>query len=114
MGSSISKYEDLELSTAEGGLEPLPTSKKFKQFYRNCNNLVNMWLIYFATRFLERKQAFGPKNIWANPIKKMTNRIPLTNKISVGGKWVRDSPTKLYLKVLYFKNFTKSHIQDSY
>jgi len=40
MGSSISKYEDLELSTAEGGLEPLPTR----------------------------------------------------------GKWVRDSPTKLYLK----------------
>ena len=25
MGSSISKYDDLELSTAEGGLEPLPT-----------------------------------------------------------------------------------------
>ena len=38
MGSSISKYEDLELSTAEGGLEPLPTSKKSKQFCRNCNN----------------------------------------------------------------------------
>ena len=114
MGSSISKYEDLELSTAEGGLEPLPTSKKSKQFCKNCNNLVKMWIIYFATRFLERKKAFGPKNIWANPIKKMTNRIPLTNKISVGGQWVRDSPTKLYLKVLYFKNFTKSHIQDLY
>merc|ERR1711971_426125 len=40
MGSSISKYDDLELATAEGGLEPLPT----------------------------------------------------------GGRWVRDSPTKLYLK----------------
>ena len=25
MGSSITKYDDLELSTAEGGLEPLPT-----------------------------------------------------------------------------------------
>ena len=25
MGSSISKYDDLELATAEGGLEPLPT-----------------------------------------------------------------------------------------
>ena len=60
MGSSISKYEDLELSTAEGGLEPLPTSKKSKQFCRNCNILVKMWLIYFATRFLERKQALGP------------------------------------------------------
>ena len=70
MGSSISKYEDLELSTAEGGLEPLPTSKKSKQFCKNCNNLVKMWIIYFATRFLERKKAFGPKNIWANPIKK--------------------------------------------
>ena len=75
-------------------------------------NLVKMWLIYFVTRILERKQALDQKKCLGKSHKKMTNRIPLTNKISVGGQWVRDSPTKLYLKVLYFKNSTKSHIQE--
>ena len=70
MGSSISKYEDLELSTAEGGLEPLPTSKKSKQFCRNCNNLVKMWLIYFVTRILERKQALDQKKCLGKSHKK--------------------------------------------
>ena len=57
MGSSISKYEDLELSTAEGGLEPLPTSKKSKQFCRNCNNLVDI----FCHKIFGEKTGFWPK-----------------------------------------------------
>ena len=67
----------------------------------------------FCHKNFGEKTGFGPKkSVWANPIKKMTSRIPLTNKISIGGQWVRDSPTKLYLKVLYLKNSTKSNIQE--
>ena len=65
-----------------------------------------------SQEFWRENRLWTKKSVWANPIKKMTNRIPLTNKISIGGQWVRDSPTKLYLKVLYFKNSTKSNIQE--
>ena len=80
---------------------------------RNLSNFVETAIIWskcgsyiLPQDFWRENRLWAQTNIWANPIKEMTNRI-LTNKISVGGKWVRDCPTKLYLKVLYFKNSKK-------
>ena len=109
MGSSISKYDDLELATAEGGLEPLPTgpSTLFIIFYQNDNFHYQEDNLYHHTFYHHKRLSVSSHvftSVQCHPIVWYILWLVFTI-IFIGGRWLRDSPTKLYLKVFFSSIF---------